>query len=103
MTYSTAFLVSIVLVGLPCAIVEAHGFLKSPRSRNYYASVEGADWGGGVGVPPKEYCPHCLNAKTEDQVCGTGQAQNYDQWTDTTGNAIPWLSQGIYTEGKLGD
>ena len=81
-------------------IAKAHGFLKSPRSRNYYASVEGADWGGSPGQPLKEYCPHCLNKKNIDQVCSTGQAQNYDTWTDTTGKPIPWLSQGVYTEGQ---
>jgi hypothetical protein len=79
---------------------EAHGFLKSPRSRNYYAHVEGADWGGSTGQPPKEYCPHCINLKTNDQICGTGQAQNYDIWTDTSGDGITWSSQGVFTEGQ---
>ncbi len=80
--------------------VEGHGFLKSPRSRNYYASVEGAHSGGSPGQPPMEYCPHCLNSKTENQVCGTGQAQNYDVWQDMNGNPMPWMSQGTFTEGK---
>lgn len=79
---------------------EAHGFLKTPRSRNYYAHVEGADWGALPGQPPKEYCPHCLNFKSMNEICGTGQAQNYDLWTDITGNPMPWMSQGIYTEGQ---
>ncbi len=94
---------SLLLLCVLCVVMdstEGHGFLKSPRSRNYYASVEGADWGGEIGQPAKEYCPHCLNSKTEDQVCGTGQAQNYDRWSDTSGNPMPWLSQGTYTEGK---
>lgn len=75
--------------------------LTSPRSRNYYAHVEGASWNNGAAaVPPAEYCPHCLNSKSADQVCGTGQTQNYDTWTDVNGNKMPWLSQATYTEGQ---
>mmetsp|Transcript_10844 Transcript_10844/g.16384 ORF Transcript_10844/g.16384 Transcript_10844/m.16384 type:complete len:247 (+) Transcript_10844:256-996(+) len=80
--------------------VHGHGMLTSPRSRSYYASVEGATWGTNAGVPPAEYCPHCINLKLESQVCGTGQAQNYDIWTDMNGDPMPWLSQGTYTEGQ---
>lgn len=80
--------------------VTGHGMLTSPRSRSYYASVEGATWGDTPGVPPAEYCPHCINLKTTDQVCGTGQAQDYDRWVDMAGQPMPWNSQVIYTEGQ---
>ncbi len=41
--------------------VDAHGYLKTPRSRNYYASVEGKWSGGTESDPAVETCPHCLN------------------------------------------
>lgn len=76
---------------------EGHGYLKSPRSRNWYAASGGGP--DGTPVPPTEYCPHCLNSKTEDQVCATG-TQNYDLWEDVNGNPMPWTAQGTYTEGQ---
>ncbi len=80
--------------------VDAHGFLKSPRSRNHYARVEGVGYNTGVaGQTLKEYCEHCLNFKTYNQVCATGQTQNYDTWKDVNGNPMPWISQGTYIEG----
>ena len=99
---NTSIIFLFLLVG--CRLnrsVRGHGMLTSPRSRSYYASVEGHTWHqGDTGVPPAEYCPHCLNLKTEDQVCATGQAQNYDTWLDTGGNPMPWISQATYTEGQ---
>ena len=29
---------------------DAHGYLKTPRSRNYYASVEGVWWGFTISL-----------------------------------------------------
>ena len=79
---------------------EAHGYLKTPRSRNYYASVEGVTWGSTPGEVMKEYCPHCINLKTPEQTCGTGGTQNYDVWKDAAGNPMPWKSQETYIEGQ---
>ena len=74
--------------------------LTSPRSRNYYASVAGVTFGNTPGDVAAEYCPHCLNSKTVDQVCATGTTQTYDNWLDVNGNPMPWLAQGVYTEGQ---
>ena len=38
--------------------------------------------------------------QSEAQVCGTGQEQNYDIWTDGNNDPIPWMSQATYTEGQ---
>mmetsp|Transcript_16773 Transcript_16773/g.19172 ORF Transcript_16773/g.19172 Transcript_16773/m.19172 type:complete len:667 (+) Transcript_16773:45-2045(+) len=89
--FSSFFLIS---------FVDAHGFLKSPRSRNYYAHVEGVTWGSEGGDVPKEYCHHCLNFKEDFQVCATGQTQGYDNWKDVVGNQMPFLSQATYVEGQ---
>jgi len=80
--------------------VEGHGHMTSPRSRNWVAYEDGSDSSGAAGVPPKEYCYHCLNTKAANDVCGVG-TQNYDQWLDVDGNPIPWDSQATYTEGDI--
>jgi hypothetical protein len=40
---------------------DGHGYLQTPRSRNFVASQEGKSWGAGPTDPAPEYCPHCLN------------------------------------------
>ena len=77
--------------------VEGHGYLKSPRSRNWYSSPDSGSH--EYGNPRAwEYCPHCLNLKAADSVCTTG-AQDYDNWVDSNGTPFPWTNQGVYTEG----
>jgi hypothetical protein len=81
--------------------VNGHGHLITPRSRNWYANQEGtSDPAGMAGVPPKENCPHCLNGNTG--VCGKPNANthNYDNYIDSLGNPMPWISQEVYTAGQ---
>ena len=55
--------------------IQAHGFLKTPRSRNYVHSERGG-----------EYNPHSLNRKAGDETCGRSpstanyQGTNYNNW-----------------------
>ncbi|KAL7541081.1 hypothetical protein ACHAXR_010610 [Thalassiosira sp. AJA248-18] len=77
--------------------VEGHGYLTSPRSRNYYAHdiLTSGECTGQSGCPPGEYCHHCLNANTG--VCGESPSHNYETytgWLDKTGGPMPWRSQG---------
>ena len=51
-------------------VVDAHGYLKSPRSRNYVASVDPIWWGGTEYDPAPENCPHCLNIGGTEARCG---------------------------------
>lgn len=51
-------------------VVDAHGYLKSPRSRNYVASVDPIWWGGTETDPAPENCPHCLNIGGTEARCG---------------------------------
>jgi len=78
--------------------VEAHGHLISPRSRNWFAWEEGVDGGGVAGLPPKEFCTHCLN--TNNGVCGKTTTADYDEYLDSTGVPMPWDSQETFTEGQ---
>lgn len=80
-------------------VTDAHGYLSSPRSRNFYASVEGTN-GFQDGVPGKEYCAHCLNRKDATDSCGIGQSGSYDNWNDSNGNPMPWISQATYNQDQ---
>lgn len=51
---------SALLVLLPTPEVVAHGYLKSPRSRNYFAHTDGVWWGGTASDPKPENC-ECLS------------------------------------------
>ena len=82
--------------------VKGHGYLKTPRSRNYVAdaSQEGT-WTSAPGVPKAESCPHCLNTKEAHKVCGKTGTMDYDDWNDSQGIPMPWASQGVYEAGDL--
>ena len=52
----------IICSTLLVALVNGHGQLLSPRSRNWLATVgENGVNGQLAGRPSAEYCPHCLN------------------------------------------
>jgi len=85
-------------------VVNGHGYMYSPRSRNWVAFEDGTDsWSGtgDSGTPTKEYCYHCLNTKAADEICGIGNAGSYDDWLDINGDPIPWNSQATYMEGEI--
>jgi len=76
-----------------------HGMMTSPRSRNEFAAQQGVEGVRAPGLPPKEYCSHCLN--TNRGVCGiSSNGANYDNYLDSTGVSMPWISQGNYVEGQ---
>lgn len=52
--------ITIILLTIVVSI-QGHGYLQTPRSRNYVANQDAKDWGGGPNDPAIEYCPHCLN------------------------------------------
>ena len=87
---------------LPAQEVEGHGYLKTPRSRNWVAQQDGVSQPGdqSAGIPEQDFCPHCLNVKLANNLCSKGNAATlYDRWTDINGAPMPWTSQGIYNEG----
>jgi len=75
-----------------------HGHMTSPRSRNWVAWEDGVD-GSVAGSRAREYCTHCLN--TNNGVCGVSPYNDYDQNLDSTGQPMPWISQGDFTEGDI--
>jgi len=98
---TASLLAALELLGL--AQVQGHGFLKTPRSRNFVAQEDGT-WSGGAGsagIPQKETCHHCLNVKESQNLCGKGNANTlYDHWKDINGVPMEWSSQAVYEEGQ---
>ena len=79
--------------------VHGHGHMTTPRSMNYDASINGAQ--NTAGVPPIDYCPHCLNTNTKN--CGKNQYNDYDDFKDGLGFPMPWISVAEYTAGSIID
>ena len=85
---------------LHLTLVNGHGYMTSPRPRNWVAAQDGATSTNQEGVRGKEYCYHCLNRN--NGVCGIGNAGDYDANLDSTGKKVmPWISQGSYTAGEI--
>lgn len=95
-TYSALFFATcIVTFSFPGT--DAHGYLKSPRSRNYAANQDGK-WSGGTANDPKiETCPHCLN---QGGICGTTGNSNYNTPLNTFGDPMPVNIQANLQQGQ---
>lgn len=79
--------------------VDAHGYLKTPRSRNYYAKIAGKWSGGTESDPAVETCPHCLNIGGTEARCGFVGDHNYDLPPNSVGGIMPAVTQGCYKPG----
>lgn len=87
------------LATLP-AFVHGHGYMFEPSARNYLAHTNGIEGVSTSGVPQPEYCPHCLNSNSG--VCGISEnGANFDNWLDSQGNQMPWITQQSYTKGQI--
>lgn len=85
----------------PTPEVSAHGYLKSPRSRNYYAHTDGKWWGGTDYDPKPENCPHCLNIGGTEARCGLIEDRNYDHPRNSLGGDMPPVIQACYQPGAV--
>jgi len=82
--------------------VNAHGYLESPRSRNYVANQDGS-WGtGDQSTPKKETCHHCLNGggAANSGQCGITGNVNYDFPPNASGGVMPTNIQATYEKGQ---
>jgi len=89
-----------VLIGL-AHHVSGHGYMKSPRARNYIAYQDGVWWGGGDTDPQKESCPHCLNLGGSLARCGITGGRNYDYPKNHNGGDLAWSTQATYAAGSI--
>ena len=96
LTYlAISFALFIVTFDLPG--VNGHGYLKSPRSRNYVANRDGKWWGGTANDPMIEDCPHCLN---QGGICGTTGGRNYNTPLNTFGDPMSVNMQANFQQGQ---
>lgn len=89
--------------------VSAHGYLKTPRSRNLVA-FEDLNWEtylggtGGTDDPLPEDCPHCLNRGGTLAQCGiASDVRNYDLPLNVRSRPMSPNVQGEYGEGDVID
>mmetsp|Transcript_18369 Transcript_18369/g.38545 ORF Transcript_18369/g.38545 Transcript_18369/m.38545 type:complete len:474 (+) Transcript_18369:162-1583(+) len=97
LTKKASVFATLLLTNLIHNVVDAHGYLKTPRSRNYHASLVGKDWGGGSNDPAAEYCPHCLNLGGTLARCGLIGDHNYDRPPSAAGGVLPNIIQASYS------
>lgn len=96
--------ISLLICACLVQSVDAHGYLKSPRSRNFVAYEDGLWFGGTETDPEKESCPHCLNKGGTAGSCGvTSGGRNYDYPKDTFGNPLKWVNQEMFSEEEIID
>lgn len=82
------------------SLVNGHGFMFEPPTRNYQAHIDGLVWGQQPGLPMREYCHHCLNAN--NGVCGVAQSgTDFDAWLDSEHQPIPWQTLRTYVSGDV--
>jgi chitinase len=101
MKISSNTLVAIFLLASNIQDVYSHGYVKSPRARNYVAAEDGMWSGGADDLPQKENCPSCLNTKPIEGFCGNNDNRNYDSPLDAIGRPLAWSSQATYVEGQI--
>jgi len=94
-------LLSAILTLTPTPEVHAHGYLKSPRSRNYFAHTDGVWWGGTASDPRPENCPHCLNIGGTEGRCGVIESRNYDYPKNSLGGDLAPVIQACYQPGAV--
>jgi len=79
--------------------VHGHGYLQTPRSRNYVASVDGKELGNGTPTDPAiEYEAPSLNVVGPQ--CGQVGFRNYDFPLSSTGTLLAPKIQANYTRGQ---
>ena len=82
--------------------VHSHGYLKSPKSRNYVANTDGLWWGGDENPPAPEDTPSGLNVGGTAARCGIIKDRNYDFPKNVFGEPMPpQPPQGCYKPGLV--
>jgi hypothetical protein len=93
----------IALVSLPLGI-NGHGYLKSPRSRNYVAFEDGKWFPLVEADPMKEAEPQSANIGGTKGRCGViADVRNYDSPKNALGNPLTPRVQACYQPGQIID
>ena len=94
---------SILVLLLPFTI-HGHGYLKTPRSRNYVAHQDGVWWPLTDSTPYPESEPQSANRGGNRGQCGViAETRNYDFPKTGAGNPLPFRAQQCYQPGQIID
>ena len=103
MNFTKSLCLASLVAASATTFASAHGYLKTPRSRNYVAKEEGAWSGSDPNTPAAETCPHCLNIGGEEGQCGISGSNNYDFPPSVAGGVLPSNQQATYNKGQVID
>ena len=85
-------------------IVDGHGYLKTPRSRNYVAYMDGVEYGGTATTPLVEYNYMSAARKAATATCGVIDGiRDYDYPKNFFGDALAPKSQACYQPDQIID
>ena len=85
----------------PVPGVDAHGYLQTPRSRNYRAHVDGKHWGGTAVTPSIETEPQSLNLGGTEARCGKVADRNYDYPRNALNGNLAEVAEVCYEKGAI--
>jgi len=86
----------LLILYLP-TLIFGHGYIKSPRSRNFVAYQDGQYWPLLEEDPKKDSCPHCLNRGGTLGRCGANNGFNYDSPKNAIGGPMGANPQAVYS------
>jgi len=92
-------MISLTMVCIP-SLINAHGYLKSPRARNFIAYEDGVWSGSSPSTYTKESCPHCLNLGGSMGQCGVMGNIDYTFPRSRAGTVIPADPQIVVQRGS---
>ena len=115
--YVVVVVVIVQLLLFHATIVQSHGFLSTPRSRNLVAYQDRVYYPITSADPLPEDCPNCLNRGGSLARCGimnarqlnenndasSQQERNYDLPQNALGEPMPSNPQMTYVEGSVID
>jgi hypothetical protein len=99
-----AFVTALLVVVLLPSTTLGHGYLKTPRSRNYVAYQDGVWWPVSNDGPAPESEPQSANIGGTQARCGIiGGNRNYDTPKNAMGNLLPPKPQQCYQPNQIID
>ena len=100
--HQAAAIYTLLVAAAATTTVSAHGYLKSPRSRNWVAH-EDRDWSAGAdpNYPAPESEPWSANTGGVDAQCGIIQGRNYDTPKNAAGGDMDVNVQACYQPGEF--
>ena len=81
--------------------VHSHGYLNTPRSRNFVAFEDGAHWSSDPSIPLKEVEPQ--SASPPGYTCGKIGSRDYNYPKNVAGAPLPVNQQACYEVNSVID